>query len=390
MQGHHFKRCALLGAMLAALHMPAHAQEAGAPVTEPAVDEAGQDFSSRDALVEYLGQSAAGAAAAAETELGEQQAALAAAVTEGSAEEQQALVDRSAALVELDAAQAELDAALAGGDETLIAEAQARVDAANESLAAANDVLDENYGELLTAIAATEAELAAAQTSLGEIAGAVDAMSDQQVYWTNQKLQNAKASGLVVVIPIEELEKFASYDFQQINFATKAFESSAKFEGLAGQFEEGSKQEQRFLERAESQQAKFLAKTDPTLSGAARQAAKGDAKQTALESARTQARDSAKDTARQAAKDEARLVAKDTAKSSAKDVARDTAKQAAKDSAKDLARDNAKNLAKQIVQEEGRNVGKLAAAERANEAARSAARADKDNGKANGRAKKDG
>ena len=84
------------------------------------------------------------------------------------------------------------------------------------------------------------------QGETAAIASVVERMSDDQVRWTNQKLQNAKASGLVLDIPLEELEKFTTYNFQQIKLATKAFEAEAKFTDKGGKFAEDSKQREMF------------------------------------------------------------------------------------------------------------------------------------------------
>ena len=166
---------------------------------------------------------------------------------------------------------------------------------------------------------------------------AVDALSEDQVLALNRSLNNLNNDTFTApsgfefdgseFVAVEFLGRVTGGDFnkQQITALTKALEEKIKFLFLAEKTGNDI-----FLEKAESQEQKFLAKID----GFGTSSLTGDA---ATSSAKLAAK-SAKKAAKQAAKS--------AAKSAAKNAAKKAAKKAAKQAVKDAIKNQAKNAAK--------------------------------------------
>ena len=342
----------------------------------------GNDFDSREGLTEYLSAGAQEEQQATQQEIDALNEQLISA-NEGNEEAEQALTRLDTAQQKLAEGQEELAAAQSDEEisaaESKIDEAEMEIEQARGDLIAANP---ENE-QLLSDLDGAKSNLEALAATSEEIAEIVGNMSDEQVYWTNQKLQNAKSSGLQLNIPLEDLEKFTDYNFHQVNAVTKAFESEARFNQLAMKFDEDSKQREMFEDRAALQRDKFLAKSDrfdsEKFDG---KRIKSEAAQTAKEQIKAGAKSNIANTARNAAKNEAKLAAKNTAKDVSKREAKQAAKLAAKDAALAAAKNSAKQTAKQVVQEEGRSAGKALGREKAKENGKNAGKG-KGKGKGN-------
>jgi len=184
-----------------------------------------------------------------------------------------------------------------------------------------------------------------------------DALSDEEILALNRSLNNALNNGLLELLQEYDAEILAmavGKNKQQINFLTKAYEEYVKL------LDKG------MVDKAEAQQAKFLAKMDAmgslpkgqlnaaakaaakdVVKGSVKSAAKGAAKGAAKSAAKGAAKSAAKGAAKSAAKGAAKSAAKDAAKNAAKGAAKNAAKQAAKAAAKNAAKQAAKNAAKQ-------------------------------------------
>lgn len=166
---------------------------------------------------------------------------------------------------------------------------------------------------------------------------AVDALSEDQVVALNRSLNNLNNNTFTgptsfefdgsEFMAVEFLERVTGGDFnkQQITALTKALEEKIKFLFLAEKTGND-----KFLEKADSQEAKFLAKVD----GFGTSSLTGDA---ATSSAKLAAK---------AAKKAAKQAAKSAAKFAAKNAAKNAAKKAAKQAVKDAIKNQAKNAAK--------------------------------------------
>ncbi len=166
---------------------------------------------------------------------------------------------------------------------------------------------------------------------------AVANLSDDQVVALNRSLNNLNNNTFTApsvfefdgseFMAVEFLERVTSGDFnkQQINALTKALEEKIKFLFLAEKTGND-----KFLEKADSQEQKFLAKVD----GFGTSSLTGDA---ATSSAKL---------ATKSAKKAAKQAAKSAAKSAAKNAAKNAAKKAAKQAVKEAIKNQAKNAAK--------------------------------------------
>jgi len=162
------------------------------------------------------------------------------------------------------------------------------------------------------------------------------ALTDAQVAALNQSLHNTRSNGRVPAIGPEELDEIIAgmFDDKQIRAFTKAYEEEAKFLAKADRFDEGSKQHDKAIDRAEQQKSKFLEKV-------ARIGAKNDA-----DAPPDQTTEAAAFTAHQQAKAAARAAARDSARRSAKQLARAEARNDARKLARQLAKDERKSSAK--------------------------------------------
>lgn len=162
---------------------------------------------------------------------------------------------------------------------------------------------------------------------------AVTNLSDDQVVALNRSLNNLNNNTFTAPSSFEFdgsefgavafLERVTDGDFnkKQITALTKALEEKIKFLFLFEKTGNG-----KFLEKADSQEAKFLAKID----GFGTSSLTGDA---------------ATSSAKLAAK-AAKKAAKEAAKSAAKNAAKNAAKKAAKQAVKEAIKNQAKNAAK--------------------------------------------
>lgn len=267
-------------------------------------------------------------------------------------------------------------------DEAAITEAKDDISDAEQALEDAGtalseaesdpDITDEELTELEQTVAdaeeqlsQVEKDLAAAEDSLTEeeelVTEQVEGeLTDEQVADLNRSLNNANASGLVVDLDSDDLQAAidGEYNRQQINMLTKSAEAEAKFDDLAGMFEERADEtgNDKFLEhsermanKADTERGKFqnkIDKFDSLKDKSAQAAAKNEAKR------------SAKAEAKLAAKENSKEMAKGLAKKAAKDTAKQAAKENAKENAKQNAKENAKENVKQIVKEEGKRAAK--------------------------------
>ena len=87
----------------------------------------------------------------------------------------------------------------------------------------------------------------------------VENLSPEQVFALNRSLNNAVNSGLLLFMDVDaaDLQDLLNYDDRQINAFTKAYEEEAKF--LARAEATGN---ERFLQKAENQKDKFLARIE--------------------------------------------------------------------------------------------------------------------------------
>ncbi len=162
---------------------------------------------------------------------------------------------------------------------------------------------------------------------------AVDGLSDDQVLVLNRSLNNLNNNAFTAspgfefdgseFIAVDFLERVTSGDFnkQQINALTKALEEKIKFLYLAEKTGND-----KFLEKAESQEQKFLAKVDDF----GTTSVTGDAATSSAKVAAKAAKKAAKQAAKFAAKNTAKNAAKKAAKQAVKDAIKNQAKNAAK------------------------------------------------------------
>lgn len=196
-------------------------------------------------------------------------------------------------------------------------------------------------------------------------------LSTEQVFALNRSLNNAVQQRLALNYDLELLERIVTdkYGKQQINALTKGLEEEAKFQALYERT--GNK---KFLEQAESQKEKFLAKVDrlsrdttrtatrETTRNTLRAEIKSDAAEATQSAVKEQAKVEARRMAKEAVKAEAKTMAKVTADETAKGLAREAALASAREESKQLARNSAqeaaKDVAKQSAEEVAKEVGK--------------------------------
>ena len=185
------------------------------------------------------------------------------------------------------------------------------------------------------AIAALDEEIANAGTLIAE------SLSDDQVRYLNQFLNDTFNNGRIIFLDAEDLQRIIDEELSRdgIRLLTKALEEEAKFLSFAeraeDRFEETGNekhlaQAERFRDRAERQKSKFLDRID-TSGGAL-----------AAEAFEEEVSSAVAAHARNAARAEARMAAKDEARGAAKAAAKRAAKEAAKENAKDIAKSKAK------------------------------------------------
>ena len=246
-QRHILGAVAVFTLMVFALMGPVAAEDTDPEPELETDDGSGNDFGSREDLVEFLSQASNEDAAQTQLNIDDLNADLAELEIDTEAAQDDLNAGellRSEGNDELAAAQDELNDAITDEEiavaqtkfmdaQTKIADAETQILDASDELSSLNSDKEMRLADLELA----QVDLADAAANAAGIQAIVDDMSDDQVYWSNQKFQNAKASGLVVDIPLEDLEKFVDYNFHQISAATKAFEAEAKFAGLAEKFD---------------------------------------------------------------------------------------------------------------------------------------------------------
>jgi len=288
-------------------------------------------------------------------------------------------------------------------------EAKTLFDEAGLNLAETQKLFEDAESSLQLAEAYLEEVKSGIDESQKEIDAVVESFSDEQIFALNRSLNNAVNSDLEVEFTYETLQAIAdeNYSSLQINMLTKGLEEKARFTAKSEDFlekyekignEKFMEKSEWFVEKAESQEEKFLkkvtmfgrhkksdlgettdfenkiddidferdtetaleedfSKNSATLAALdkskflAKDAAKITARDISGSVARDAAKDAAKSAAKNAAKVAARLVAKDAAKSAAKDVAKIAAKGAAKLAAKDAAKLAAKDIVKESIKE---------------------------------------
>lgn len=162
-----------------------------------------------------------------------------------------------------------------------------------------------------------------------ELDDAVANLSDDQVLALNRSLNNLNNNTFTApsvfefdgseFMAVEFLERVTDGDFnkQQINALTKALEEKIKFLFL---FEKTGND--KFFEKADSQEAKFLAKID----GFGTSSLTGDAATSSAKLAAKAAKKAAKEAAKSAAKNAAKKAAKQAVKEAIKNQAKNAAK----------------------------------------------------------------
>jgi len=215
------------------------------------------------------------------------------------------------------ATQTQVKADNAGAVQAL-ADAQGAVDGAKGKVDSAQSAYDSAKGDV-------DAEKAKVEELIAKL-------SPEQLFALNRSLNNATKNPFGVDIDSEHLQMVldGDYDRRQINALTKALESEAKFRYLAEKTGND-----RFLEKAEREKAKFMANIErfdgsKLAKGQALRAAREDAEQTVKGQAGREAKAAAAQAAKEAAKGAARAAAKQAAKDAIKQSIKDQRKAAAR------------------------------------------------------------
>ena len=235
--------------------------------------------------------------------------------------------------------------------DTALQIAQDELADANQALADAIAAGDAEEAERLETevIPALEDAVARNENFDAEVAEIVDEMTDAQVVAMNRALQNTRNNGIVPTIGLEELQRVVNEGFNddQIRSFVMAYRENAKFLAKAERFDEGSKQYDRAIAKAESKKDKFLGKVDRFAGPVVATLPEGDSARAALGDL---THSLAAKAARSQAKASARASAGHAAKSAAKDFAQNEARRAAKKQAVQLSKQDrakgAKGLAK--------------------------------------------
>lgn len=220
-----------------------------------------------------------------------------------------------------------------------LAGAQGDLADAEQSLADAIAAGDQEEVDRLTneVIPALEAEVVRNENFAANVAAIVAGMSDEQVVALNRALQNTRSNGIVPTIGLDELQRIVdeSFDDRQIHAFVMAYRENAKFLAKADRFDVDSKQYDRAVAKAQSQQDKFMGKVDRFAAASTNDAL---AKSLAAKQTRKLARASMLSSADLAAKHAAKGFAKNEARKAAKKQAVTLAKQDRASETKGLAK----------------------------------------------------
>lgn len=216
------------------------------------------------------------------------------------------------------------------------------------------EALQEQFNE--GEISQEEFDLASAELDQ-EIADAealIAELSEEQLHALNKFLNDTYNNGRGVFLDAEHLQLIVDegYGDTEIRLLTKALEEEYKFTHFAERAAEKAEatgndkfleQEQRFLDRADEQKNKFLARIGDTTGDVTTEVTTEASLTTdAVSDIKNEAKHAAKDAARDAAKDAARGQIKAAVKNAVKNAVKD----AVKDEVKDIAKNDVKNIAK--------------------------------------------